>query len=90
MIVELECISQYPLPEVSNGYTTSRIPIRVFQKKLFIIESLDIEEHINSKGIRCSKYTTGKYDSEYYKFNIPYQKIKQDYFTPIVIKGLGK
>lgn len=90
MLIELECISQHPLPEVSNGCTTSRIPFRVFQKRLFVVENLQIEEYINFKGLKVKKYTTGKYDNEYYKFNVPYEKLKNDYFTPIVIKGLGK
>jgi len=90
MIVELECISQYPLPEQFNGCTTSRIPMRVFQHKMFIIESLQIEEHVNSKGLVKSKFTTGKYDGEFYKFNHPYKTLRDQYFTPIVINGLGK
>jgi len=85
MIIELVCISQYPLPEITTSYTTSRIPMRVFQNKLFIIENLQIEEHVNSKGSIVNKYTTGKYDNEFYKFNTPYKKLKEDYFTPIII-----
>ncbi len=90
MVVELEYISQLPLPEVNNGCTTSRIPIRVFQKKLFVIESLHIEQHINSKGVVNHRFTTGKYDNEYYKINTPYQILKEKYYTPITIKGFGK
>ena len=86
MIVELECISQYPLPEQPNGCTTSRVPQRVFQKKLFVVESLQIEEHVNSKGKIKAKFTTGKYDGEFYKFNHPYLELKK-YYTPLVIKG---
>ena len=89
MIIELECISQYPLPE-PNSSITSRVPQRVFQKKLFVVESLQIEEHVNSKGKIKAKFTTGKYDNEYYKINIPYKKLRDQYFTPIVIKGLGQ
>ena len=89
MIVELECISQYPLPE-PNSSITSRVPQRVFQKKLFVVGNLQIEEHVNSKGIIKSKFTTGKYDGEFYKFNISYKELRDDYYTPIVIKGLGK
>lgn len=89
MIIELECISQLPLAE-PNTSITSRVPQRVFQKKLFVVESLQIEEHINSKGVLKSKYTTGKYDNEYYKINIPYKELRDQYFTPIVIRGLGK
>lgn len=89
MIIELECISQYPLPEPSSSIT-SRVPQRVFQKKLFVVESLQIEEHVNSKGVIKAKFTTGKYDGEFYKFNIPYKKLKDKYFTPITIRGLGQ
>lgn len=90
MIIELECISQLPLPEQLTSCITSRVPQRVFQKKLFVVESLQIEEHINSKGVLKSKYTTGKYDNEYYKINVPYKELRDQYFTPIVIRGLGK
>jgi hypothetical protein len=31
-----------------------------------------------------------KYQREYYKINMPYKELKDKYFTPIVIKGLGK
>lgn len=86
MIVELECISQYPLQEL-NFSITCRVPQRVFQKKLFVIENLQIEEHVNSKGKIKSKFTTGKYDNEFYKINVPYIEMKK-YYTPIVIKGL--
>lgn len=89
MIVELECISQYPLPE-PNSSITSRVPQRVFQKKLFVVENLQIEEHVNSKGKIKSKFTTGKYDGEFYKLNHPYKELRDNYFKPIVIKGLGK
>lgn len=89
MIVELEYISQLPLAE-PNTSITSRVPQRVFQKKLFVVESLQIEEHINSKGSIKSRFTTGKYDGEYYKLNHPYKELRDKYFTPIVIKGLGK
>jgi len=89
MIIELECISQYPLPE-PNSSITSRVPQRVFQKKLFVVENLQIEEHINSKGVLKSKFTTGKYDGEYYKLNKPYKELRDNYFKPIVIKGLSK
>jgi hypothetical protein len=88
MVVELEYISQLPLQESTS--ITSRIPIRVFQKKLFIIENLHIEEHINSKGIIKRKFATGKYDNEYFKINTPYQTLKETYYTPITIKGFGK
>ena len=90
MVVELECISQYPLPEYRTKSIVGRVPERVFQKKLFVIESLMIEEHVNSKGKIVHKFTTGKYDGEFYKFNTPYKKLRDSYFTPIVIKGLGK
>ena len=86
MIIELEVISQLPLPEF-NSSITSRVPQRVFQKKLFVVESLQIEEHVNSKGRIKSKFTTGKYDGEFYKLNHPYKELKK-YYTPIVIKGL--
>jgi hypothetical protein len=90
MVVELEVISQYPLPEVNNGNTTSRIPMRVFQNKMFVIEALQIEEHVNSKGLIKAKFATGKYDGEFYKLNTSYKTLRDLYFTPIVIKGLGK
>ncbi len=88
MIVELEYISQLPLQESTS--ITGRIPMRVFQKKLFVIESLHIEQHINSKGIINPRFTTGKYDNEYYKISTPYQILKEKYYTPITIKGFGK
>ena len=88
MVVELECISQLPLQESTS--VTGHIPMRLFQKKLVIIENLQIEEHINSKGIVKKKFTTCKYDNEFYKINTPYQKLKETYFTPITIKGFGK
>jgi hypothetical protein len=89
VVVELVCISQYPLPEITTSYTTSRIPMRVFQKRLFVLENMQIEEHVNSKGKVINKYTTCKYDSEYYKLKIPYKKLKEEYFTQLVIKGYG-
>jgi hypothetical protein len=89
MVVELEVINQYPLPE--TGKSIARyVPLRVFQKKLFVTESMQIEEHINSKGKIINKYTTTKYDSEYYKINMPYKELRDKYFTPIALKGLGK
>ena len=89
MVVELEVINQYPLPE--TGKSISRyVPLRIYQKKLFVVESMQIEEHVNNKGKIVNKYTTVKYDSEYYKINMSYKKLRDNYFTPIVIKGLGK
>jgi hypothetical protein len=86
MIIELVCISQYPIPE--NASSVSKyVPMRVFQKRLFVVESMQIEQHVNGKGKVMSKYTTCKYDGEYYKLKIPYEKIKKDYFTPLTIKG---
>jgi hypothetical protein len=64
--------------------------MRVFQKKLFVTENLMIEEHVNSKGKVIHKFTTGKYDGEFYKFNTPYKTLRDNYFTAIVIKGFGK
>lgn len=89
MVIELECISQYPIPENTTS-VNKYIPMRVFQKKLFIVESLQIEQHVNSKGKIMNKYSTGKYDGEFYKFNTPYKILKDNYFSPIIIKGFGK
>jgi len=89
MTIELEYISQYPLPEKGRSIA-KYVPIRVFQKKLFVTESMQIEEHIDSKGNTIKKFTTVKYDSEYYKINMPYKELRDKYFTPIIIKGLGK
>ena len=89
MIIELEVISQYPLSETGNSIA-NYVPMRVFQKKLFVTESMQIEEHVNSKGKIVPKFTTIKYDNEYYKINMNYTKLKKSYFTPTVIKGLGK
>ena len=89
MVIELEYISQYPLSE-SKSSVTSRVPRRVFQKKLFVVESLQIEEHVDSKGKVKHKFTTGKYDNEFYKINVPYKELKDMYFTPLVIKGCLK
>ena len=87
MVIELECISQYPIPENKVSSIRSYVPQRVFQKKLFIVENLQIEEHVNSKGSIVKKFTTAKYDNEFYKINTPYEKLKKDYFTPLIIKG---
>lgn len=87
MIIELEVISQYPLPETGNSIA-NYVPMRVFQKKLFVVEGMQIEEHVNSKGIIVPKFTTAKYDTEYYKINMSYKTLKDNYFTPIVIQGL--
>jgi len=89
MTIELEYISQYPLPEKGRSIA-KYVPIRVFQKKLFVTESMQIEEHIDSRGTTIKKFTTVKYDSEYYKINMSYKELRDKYFTPIVIKGLGK
>jgi hypothetical protein len=89
MTIELEYISQYPLPEKGRSIA-KYVPIRVFQKKLFVTESMQIEEYINSKGNTIKKFTTVKYDSEYYKINMSYKELRDKYFTPIIIKGLGK
>jgi hypothetical protein len=89
MTIELEYISQYPLPEKGRSIA-KYVPIRVFQKKLFVTESMQIEEHIDSKGNTIKKFTTVKYDSEYYKINMSYKELRDKYFTPIIIKGLGK
>jgi hypothetical protein len=86
MIIELVCISQYPIPEKGRSIA-KYVPMRVFQKRLFVIESMQIEEHVNGTGKVMNKYTTCKYDSEYYKLKIPYKKLKEDYFTPLTIKG---
>lgn len=90
MIIELEVISQLPLQEHTTRSIVNYVPMRIFQKKLFVTENLMIEEHANSKGIITRKFTTGKYDNEFYKFNHPYRELRDKYFTPIVIKGLGK
>ena len=87
MIVELECISQHPLPEIQTKSIASKIPIKLFYKKLFVIENLQIEEYVTFKGIINSKFSTGKYDNEFYKFNIPYNKLRDMYFAPITING---
>lgn len=89
MIIELEVISQLPIKE--RGRSIARyVPERIFQKKLFITESMQIEEHMNAQGKLVPKFTTCKYDTEYYKINTPYKKLRDNYFTPIIIKGLGK
>lgn len=89
MIIELEIVSQYPLPE--TGRSIARyVPLRVFQKKIFVTESMQIEEYINSNGKIIHRFTTVKYDTEYYKINMPYKELRDKYFTSIVIKGLGK
>jgi hypothetical protein len=89
MVIELEVINQYPVRE--TGRSIARYaPLRVFQKKLFVVESMQIEEHVDSRGTTIKKFTTVKYDSEYYKINMPYKELRDKYFTPIVIKGLGK
>lgn len=89
MVIELEVISQYPLHETSKSIARY-VPLRIYQKKLFVVENMQIEEHVDSKGTTIKKFTTVKYDSEYYKVNMPYKELKDKYFTPIVIKGLGK
>jgi len=89
MVIELEVVNQYPV--CKTGRSIARyIPRRVYQKKLFVVESMQIEEHIDSRGTTIKKFTTVKYDSEYYKINMPYKELRDKYFTPIVIKGLGK
>lgn len=89
MIIELEVINQYPLPE--TGMSIARyVPLRIYQKKLFIVENMQIEEHVDSRGVTIKKFTIVKYDTEYYKINMPYKELRDKYFTPIVIKGLGK
>lgn len=89
MVIELEIVSQYPLPE--TGRSIARyVPLRVFQKKIFVTESMQIEEYINSNGKIIHRFTTVKYDTEYYKINMPYKELRDKYFTSIVIKGLGK
>ena len=85
MIVELEYISLHP-PSKKLKSLAGRIPMFVTQKKLFVIENMQIEEHVE-KGIVLPKFTTGKYDNEYYKINTPYQTLKDTYYTPLVIKG---
>ena len=89
MVIELEVINQYPVCE--TGRSIARyVPLRIYQKKLFVVESMQIEEHIDSRGTTIKKFTTVKYDSEYYKINMSYKELRDKYFTPIVIKGLGK
>jgi hypothetical protein len=89
VVIELTCISQYPIPQ--NAKSISKyIPMRIFQKKIFVVENMQIEEHVDSKGATIKQFTTCKYDTEYYKINIPYKELRDKYFTPIVIKGLGK
>ena len=89
MVIELEVINQYPLPE--TGMSIARyVPLRIYQKKLFIVENMQIEEHVDSRGVTIKKFTIVKYDTEYYKINMPYKELRDKYFTPIVIKGLGK
>jgi hypothetical protein len=87
MTIELEVISQYPLPEKGRSIA-KYVPMRVFQKKLFVTESMQIEENIDSKGATIKQFTICKYDTEYYKINMPYKELRDKYFTPIVIKGL--
>lgn len=89
MIIELEVISQLPV-KVKGKSIARYIPERIFQKKLFITEGMQIEEHMNPNGKVISRFTTCKYDTEYYKINTPYIKLRDAYFTPIVIRGLGK
>jgi len=88
MVVELEYISLHP-PSKKLKSLAGRIPMFVTQKKLFIIENMHIEEHVE-KGVILPKFTTCKYDNEYYKINKAYKELKQKYFTPITIKGFGK
>lgn len=89
MIIELEVISQLPVKE--HGRSIARyVPERIFQKKLFITEGMQIEEHMNAQGKLVPKFTTCKYDTEYYKINTPYKKLRDNYFTPITIRGLGQ
>jgi hypothetical protein len=89
MVIEFEVISQLPLAE--TGKSIARyVPMRVFQKKLFELDKLQIEEHVNSKGIVVKKFTTAKYDNEFYKINKPYNEIRDEYFLPLTIKGLTK
>jgi len=89
MVVEFEVISQLPLAE--TGRSIARyVPMRIFQKKLFELDKIQIEEHVNSKGIIVKKFTTVKYDNEFYKINKPYHQIRDEYFAPITVKGFNK
>ena len=89
MVIELKVINL--IPPTEKGISAAKyIPMRIHQNKLFVVENMELEQCVDSKGKLHSKYSVAKYNGEYYKLLVPYEKLKQDYFTPIVVKGLGK
>lgn len=86
MVVELEVISL--IPALETGKSAARyIPMRVYQKKVFNTEQMEIEECVDSKGWNNKKCSVAKYQNEYYKLKIPYSELSK-YIKPIVIGGL--
>lgn len=86
MIIELKVINL--IPPTETGISAAKyIPMRILQNKLFVVENMELEQCVDSKGKLRSEYAVAKYNGEYYKLSVPYEKLKNDYFTPIVVRG---
>lgn len=86
MVIELQVINTIaPLKKGCSG--AKYIPFRIFQKKLFVTENMELEECLDAAGKHYPKYSVARYNGEYYKLNSPYEQLKERYFMPIIIKG---
>lgn len=89
MVVELTVINLVP-PNPEGMSAANFIPMRVFQKKLFILENMGPEQCVTTKGKLVPKYSVAKYEGEYYKLKIPYEELKALYTNDKpIIKGFG-
>lgn len=89
MVVELTVINLVP-PLPSGRSAAAYIPLRVYQKKLFVVENMGVEQCVSPKGKVFANYSVAKYDGEYYKLRLPYEELKAIYFNEKPIKGFGK
>ena len=89
MVIELVVINIIP-PKETGVSVAKYVPMTIYQHKIFDTDKMMIEEVIDSKGKLHSKYSITKYDGEYYKLKIPYKQLRDNYFTPLEIKGLHK
>lgn len=88
MLVEFIIVSCLPLKETGKSLA-KYIPMRLYQKKIFDIESILPEECVDQNGKLYKNFTVVKLENEYYKLKIPYQEIKDKYYKPLEIGGFN-
>lgn len=86
MVIELTVISNVP-PKESGVSCAKYIPMCLTQKKLFILENMEIEQFVNSNNKKNKHYCVAKYSGEYYKLQVPYEELKEKYLNTNPIVG---